>query len=91
MLDPKLAAEQFDLENIVKMVIYFADRKLDIIYRNQERLDYGEYRISSMSLDNKLIKYTSLPVIIPRTMIASLKSDKLHRLEIELSRRSKVL
>jgi cellobiose phosphorylase len=84
MLDPKLVPEQFDSENKVRLDIFFAGRKLAILYHNQEKLDYGDYRISSVSLNNELIELTSLPVILPRSLITSLNPRELHIIEIEL-------
>jgi len=85
MLDPKLVIEQFDSEYEIHLEIYFADRKLVIIYHNQALLDYGDYRISSVSLDNKRIDFSGLPVILPRSLITSLNPIEQHIIEIELS------
>jgi cellobiose phosphorylase len=91
MLDPKLVAEQFGPENKVRLDISFAERKMAIIYNNQAKLDYGEYRISSVSLDNRLFEFSRLPVIIPRSLIGSLNPGEPHSIEIELGSRNKKL
>jgi cellobiose phosphorylase len=85
LLDPKLVTEQFDSENKVRLDIHFAERNLVIIYHNQAKLDYGSYKISSICLDNQLIEFFSVPVILSRSLITSLNPIGLHTIEVELS------
>jgi cellobiose phosphorylase len=91
MVEPKMVAEQFYTEDKLRLVLYFANRKFDVIYYNRERLDYDDYRINFVKLDNKLIEFTKLPVIISRSLIASLTPGETHLLEIELGSRKKKL
>ena len=86
VLEPKLMSGQFDPEGKAHLVTEFANRDLDICYHNQNRLDYGEYRICSICLDGKLIEPGGLSVIIPRGLITSLSQDRFHLIEIELCR-----
>jgi cellobiose phosphorylase len=83
-LEPKLVAGQFDPEGQAHLEVHFADRKLDIIYHNYERLEYGDYKISSVFLDDKQIQIVGLPVIIPRNLITSLSPGSTHYIYVEL-------
>ncbi len=85
-LDPKLLAGQFDSEGKASIVIRFADRDLEISYHNPARLDYGNYRIHSVFMDEARIDLSGLPVIISRSLIASLKPGGTHQVEVELQR-----
>ena len=85
VLAPKLVAGQFDQAGKARLITRFADRELEIIYRNQARLDYGDYQIHSTRLDGQPVKHAGLSVVVPRSLITSLGPDKTHRIEIELS------
>jgi cellobiose phosphorylase len=86
LLEPKLFAGQFDQKGKALVIVRFADRELEIVYSNSQRLDYGEYRIQSLRMDGKLVDHGGISAIIPRDMIISLMSSETHRIEIELSR-----
>ena len=84
MLEPKLVADQFDLEGRARVITCFAGRKLEIIYINQAHLDYGDYQIHAVSLDGQLVECAGLSAIISRSRISSLTPDEIHRIEIRL-------
>jgi cellobiose phosphorylase len=83
-LDPKLMAGQFDSEGQARITIHFAERDLDIRYHNPGKLDYGDYRINSVCVDEAKIELTGSPVIVPRSLITTLSLNKPHRIEVEL-------
>jgi cellobiose phosphorylase len=89
VLEPKLVAGQFDQEGKARLITRFADREMEIIYRNQDRLDYGDYQIFSARMDGQSVKNTGLSVVIPRSLIISLNPDKTHCIEIELRNETK--
>ncbi len=84
VLDPKLVAGQFDKEGIARLTTRFADRKMEIIYKNKARLEFGNYTVLAVSLDEHPIEIANLPVVIPRNQISLLDSARVHRIEIEL-------
>jgi cellobiose phosphorylase len=84
VLEPKLVKEQFNQEGKARIVVQFANRELDIVYLNQDRLDYGEYQIISAFLDGKLISFNGSFGIIPRLLIISLDPNNTHHIEVEL-------
>jgi cellobiose phosphorylase len=86
LLEPKLMAGQFDSDGKARIVIRFANRDLEITYHNPEGLEYGNYGIHSVSLDERLIDLAGSPVIIPRSLIASLKPGRTYQVEVELQR-----
>ena len=88
VLDPKLVAGQFDQEGKARLVIHFANRDLEIVYSNQSRFDYGDYRIASVGMEGKLIGLTGSSVIIHRDLITSLSPNAMNRIEVELCKRS---
>ncbi|MBL8014381.1 MAG: cellobiose phosphorylase, partial [Candidatus Omnitrophica bacterium] len=53
VLAPKLVKEQFDGQVNIQVSCPFADRKLTVVYENPGRLDYGQYKIASVSLNEK--------------------------------------
>jgi cellobiose phosphorylase len=84
VLDPKLLAGQFDTAGKARIIIRFADRELGITYHNPERLDYGNYMIHSVCVDEKATDLHGYSVIIPRSLIASLTPGRAHQVEVKL-------
>ena len=84
VLTPKLMSQQFDQEGKTRLIAHFANREFEITYVNRTRLDFGEYQIGSVRLDDLPIDSTVMSVVIPRSLISSLDHDKSHRIEIKL-------
>ncbi len=89
-LTPRLVQEQFDAEGQASVHTLFADRALDIVYRNPEALDYGEYAIAEVILDGAPL---SVPepgdaVLIERAKLTALDPALPHRIEITLHART---
>jgi cellobiose phosphorylase len=87
VIDPKLVLEQFDHQGKTCVHTWFADRKLEVIYHNPDRFDYGGYKISRVRLNDDEIVVNSHTngCRIPRQMIAGLEPDQTHRINIWLS------
>ncbi|KAF2955369.1 cellobiose phosphorylase [Marinitoga sp. 38H-ov] len=86
LLEPKLLDKQFDCKGIASVKTLFADRTFNIIYSNKNRLNYGKYNISSVSLNGRKIESEILgnKIKIKRSLLESLDKDKIHELIIEL-------
>ncbi len=51
VLAPKLLLQEFDQKGEARVRCYFAGKKLEIIYVNQKKIDFGKYSIKSVSLN----------------------------------------
>lgn len=86
VLAPRLAARQFDAGGSAGVTARFADRLLEVVYRNPGRLDCGAYRIASVTLDSAAVACAcgGTEVVLPRATVAQLTQDTTHRLEVLL-------
>lgn len=86
LLEPKLVKEQFDVEGKASIHTMFADRELEVLYRNREGREYGEYQISSILMNGThvTLQRVSEGVLIPRAELTALEPGKCHFLEVEL-------
>lgn len=86
-LSPKLMKDQFDADNIASIQTIFADRMLKVSYRNVKGLEYGEYQITSLSINGTQVtlQRVSEGVVISRAYISSLQEDGVHNIEVELN------
>lgn len=57
LLQPRLVKEQFANKNTAKTRTYFLGRRIEVIYCNRDRLDYGEYRIQGIRVNGKDIGF----------------------------------
>ncbi len=74
---PKLVKEQFDTEGNASISLYFADKKFNIIYKNVQKLDYGEYTIENTVCDKiPELKCNSTSVFIDRKQITSIPDEQ---------------
>jgi hypothetical protein len=87
MLEPKLVRQQFNADGRASAVTLFAGRRLCIVYQNPRRLDYGQYRIEELRVDDRPteLRRRGNAVVLPREPIAGLADGALHRLEVTLA------
>jgi hypothetical protein len=86
LLSPKLVLEQFDAEGNAGVCTWFAGQQLQVIYQNPDRLDYGQYKIGSIRLDDHEIdaNWSSEDWRISRQLINGLEPDRTHLLIVRL-------
>ncbi|MBN1121204.1 MAG: cellobiose phosphorylase [Anaerolineae bacterium] len=86
VLEPKLAAGQFDADGAAGIDIAFAGRSLAITYHNAGRLDYGAYRVGAVALDGAVLEadIQTDRARIDRERIAALDVNRAHELHVEL-------
>lgn len=87
IIEPKLVKEQFDKNNSTKVFTNFRNKKLSIEYKNINNLEYGEYKITSVTIDGENLKI-DLPqvcVTISKEIMDKLEDNKEHELIIELA------
>ena len=52
---PRLLAEQFDEAGEASIRLFFAGKPLLVIYRNKKKLEYGNYRVGSITVEGETI------------------------------------
>lgn len=87
VLEPKLVKNQFDLNGEAKVSTIFAERKLDIVYSNKNNLDYDNYKIKVIKINDKEIEltYQENHAIIDRNVIEALEKEENHNIYVELA------
>jgi cellobiose phosphorylase len=87
MLEPKLVHQQFNGDRRASAVTLFAGRRLRIVYHNPGRLDYGEYRIEELRVDDRPTEFRRRGngLVLPRELIAGLADGAVHCLEVSLA------
>jgi len=84
-LAPCLVREQFDDSGKAGVHTLFAGRQLDIIYSNADKLDVGDYVITSVALDGESLGMTPGPeMLIARTRLEALDAEATHQIEVTL-------
>ncbi|MDB5055965.1 MAG: cellobiose phosphorylase [Bacilli bacterium] len=87
-LEPKLLIHQFDDNHQASMVTLFADKTLKIVYKNAAHLDYKQYKIGKVTLNNQEVLYENLQAscIIKRQILTSLPDQTTHTIEVFLQK-----
>ncbi|MFH1478235.1 MAG: cellobiose phosphorylase [Candidatus Omnitrophota bacterium] len=60
VIEPKLVKEQFKSSGTISLETSFLNRRLNITYRNPERLDFGEYRVLKVLINERIAKDTPI-------------------------------
>lgn len=81
IFEPKLLSEQFDKDQKVSVSYVFNNKKFRITYYNLNNKQYGDYNISSISLDGTPINSLRQ---IDKSVIDRLSPDETHSVLIEL-------
>ncbi|MNJ41756.1 hypothetical protein D3C77_366910 [compost metagenome] len=88
LLEPKLVSQQFDERGEVAVETLFGDRRLRIVYRNEEKFDYGQYQVlhNEILLNGTLISSVAQEIgcIIPRAILTDLDTEQVHTLQVRL-------
>ncbi len=81
--------EQFDKAGEAGVEALFADRKLQVVYHNPTKLDYGAYRIETVQINGAPapFKRQSDKAVLARETSATLAARQLHRVKVKLSER----
>ena len=84
-LAPELLAAQFDQNGEASILTCFAGQKLEVIYHNPQRLDFGSYRIASVEINRRPVNFrTGERPVIARADLANLPLGQTHRLDVNL-------
>ena len=82
-LEPKLVKEQFDEKGEASVELIFAGSKLKVTYVNEQKKDFGEYKVAKASLDGNDVAIADNKVVIEREVIEKL-SDESHEIVVTL-------
>ena len=54
-MEPKLVKEQFDEEGKASIEIDFAGKKFEVVYRNPDKKDFGEYAVKNVTVNDEKV------------------------------------
>ena len=57
ILSPKLLREEFDQSDKAAVQCFFSGKKVALTYFNESKLDYGEYQIKSLSMNDQSVDF----------------------------------
>ena len=76
---PKLIKNQFNKEGDARLTTLFAGKIIEICYHNPQILDFGEYKISTILLNDRQVTINSdgNTIVIPREHIAKFITNRI--------------
>jgi cellobiose phosphorylase len=80
IIEPKLVKQQFGKSDKVSVNTSFAGKNIRVNYHNPQRLDYGEYKIGSISINGNSL--TGIP--IKRELFLNLADKPLNIIDVNL-------
>ena len=77
IIEPKLTAEQFKVQNTIGITSYFADKLIEVRFVNPTKKNFGNYLISRVSFNGKIIaeNLKQPRFLLPRSQFLSLCED----------------
>lgn len=82
---PKLTADQFDDPGRAGASLVFAGKRLEVIYENPKKKDFGEYKIASLTCDGKTLPTEQADyALISREILDGL-SEECHQILVTLN------
>ena len=83
-IQPKLVKEQFDAEGNAGICLYFAGKLFHIIYKNPQKLTYGEYIIKNADCDKvPELEYNGTSAYLSREQLVAMPGTEC-RITVEL-------
>ncbi len=74
-ISPALLKEQFDIDNKAAICLNFANRRFNIVFTNESRLEFGEYKIKAARLNDNELAFNESNVVISRDIIERLDNN----------------
>lgn len=86
VIEPKLVAEQFKIKNTISITSNFLDKRIEVKFINPKKKDFGNYSISKLSLNAKIIaRNLKQPYFfMPRHKFLCLSSKNINLMEVVL-------
>jgi hypothetical protein len=82
---PGLVAAQFDQNGDAGIITLFASQKLEVVYHNPHKLDFGNYRITAIKINHQPVNLQAGKTpVIPRPDLAALSPVQVHRIDVYL-------
>ncbi len=85
VIAPKLTKDQFDKEGKAEISLLFADKNFHIIFKNAQKLDYGEYIIKSAACNELSLEHDGEFAVLGKREIAHMSED-VHTIEVTLGK-----
>ncbi len=87
VLAPQLVKEQFDSKNQASIKTIFADRKLEIVYENQQKKNVHDYSVVAVKINGESVIFDSdgRNGVLSRSLIIELDSNKSHKITVILN------
>ncbi len=85
-IEPKLVKEEFTQAGEAAIRTVFAGKELEIVYKNPQALDYGQYVIKNVMVNREKINIETdrRSIVLPKKFLEKLAPGKVHLVEIEL-------
>lgn len=90
VIEPKLTAEQFSCREKLSVETEFAKRRIRVVYKNSEKLEYGIYKIGTVKINNVEIEegVGTFKICVPKHNWQSLISGGyVNEIYVELTKR----
>ncbi|HSA30472.1 MAG TPA: cellobiose phosphorylase [Candidatus Omnitrophota bacterium] len=92
-LEPKLVAEQFSGECLAQAACWFAGRKVELIYQNRGKNDFGSYVIKGVLVNGEVapeVHMSSSFVTVPRAVLERAAQGRPVKIQVLLERGSAI-
>ena len=86
--EPKLIKNQFNKEGDAWLKTLFAGKIIELCYQNPQYLDFGEYKIDTILINDRQVTFSSEgnTMVIPREHITQLSANRIN-IEISLTKK----
>ncbi len=87
LISPQLVRAQFDVHGQASVRTQFAGRQLLVTYHNPKKLDYGEYRLDRILLNDyqPVVEVTGEACRIQKRTFTELMTGVIHKIDIWLA------
>lgn len=87
VIAPKLMAEHFDENGKAKIKTIFAEREIVVTYENAKKLDFKDYKIKQIQLNNQGIDFDfeAKKAVISRDLITNCDKSELVKINVNLA------
>ena len=84
VIKPKLMKSQFDESGTASIRFYFAGKEFEVIFKNVQAMEIGEYKIGVADCDGKKMQIVDGTQVFMKRAAVKTMNDELHKVVIEL-------
>lgn len=84
VIKPKLMKSQFDESGTASIRFYFAGKEFEVIFKNVQAKEIGEYKIGVADCDGKKMQIVDGTQVLMKRAAVKTMNDELHKVVIEL-------